>query len=239
MVSAFTGGGQHVYMTTNFGANWNDISGNMPNVPVDSIALTSDGSTIYVGTDVGVYASTNGGQSWAVLGSGLPNAQVVEIAVVPSQHEVVVGTHGRGAWILNGSTGAVPTILSTNTTTFTVGTAGSFTVRTTGSPVPSLSITGSLPNGAAFTDNGDGTATLSNLPAVGIGVFTFTITAHNSTGIDATQTFILNVRGTGIAINPTTLPTATVGDAFQQQLGTTGGSGVGEVFSRPPGRWMG
>ena len=43
-----------------------------------------------------------------------------------------------------------PIITSANNTTFTVGTAGSFTVTTTGTPTPSLTETGALPSGLTF-----------------------------------------------------------------------------------------
>src|SRR5207302_2385439 len=64
----------------------------------------------------------------------------------------------------------------------------------TGFPAPSLSRIGSLPGGVGFTDNGDGTATLAGTPAVGSGgVYSFTVTAHNGVGADATETFTLTV----------------------------------------------
>ena len=45
--------------------------------------------------------------------------------------------------------------------TFVVGTAGTFTVITTGTPTPTLSETGQLPTGVGFKDNGNGTGALS------------------------------------------------------------------------------
>src|SRR5204863_4931898 len=60
-----------------------------------------------------------------------------------------------------------PTITSANSTAFTVGTAGTFTVTATGVPTPTLSESGSLPGGVSFVDNGDGTATLRGTPASG------------------------------------------------------------------------
>ena len=43
-----------------------------------------------------------------------------------------------------------------DSTTFTVGTAGTFTVTATGFPTPTLSETGALPSGVTFVDNGNG-----------------------------------------------------------------------------------
>ncbi len=57
--------------------------------------------------------------------------------------------------------------------------AASYT--TTGSPVPSLSAS-ALPAGLAFTDNGDGTGTISGTPTGPGGVFPVTVTATNEAG---------------------------------------------------------
>ena len=56
--------------------------------------------------------------------------------------------------------GTAPAITSAASTVFTAAAGGSFTITTTGSPAPALTVTGALPPGTAFTDNGDGTATL-------------------------------------------------------------------------------
>ena len=91
-----------------------------------------------------------------------------------------------------------PAITSANNATFAVGTAGNFTVTTTGSPTPALTRTGTLPTGVSFVDNGSGTGTLSGTPASGSsGSYTLTITANNGVGTAATQTFTLTVNGGG------------------------------------------
>ena len=88
--------------------------------------------------------------------------------------------------------GQAPAITSANNATFTAGQAGSFTVTATGYPTPTLSVSGALPSGVTFTNNGDGTATISGTPTAG-GVFTLTITASNGVNPNATQTFTLKV----------------------------------------------
>jgi hypothetical protein len=85
-------------------------------------------------------------------------------------------------------------ITSANSTTFTAGLPGTFTVTVTGSPAPTLTYSGDLPSGVTFTDNGNGTGTLSGTPAAGTGgPHTITFTAHNGVGTDATQNFTLIV----------------------------------------------
>jgi uncharacterized protein (DUF1800 family) len=85
-----------------------------------------------------------------------------------------------------------PAITSGNTAVFVVGTPGSFSVTTTGSPTPGISETGSLPDGVAFQDNGDGTGTLGGTPTAS-GTFGITFTASNGVAPDATQGFTLTV----------------------------------------------
>ena len=86
-------------------------------------------------------------------------------------------------------------ITSPSSTTFIVGTPGTFTVTTTGVPTPSLTETGALPNGVTFTDNGNGTATLSGTPAAGTAAtYVVTITANNGVGSPASRSFTLRVR---------------------------------------------
>ena len=91
--------------------------------------------------------------------------------------------------------GTSPVITSSDNATFAVGSAGTFTVTTSGIPVvTSVGETGSLPGGVSFTDNGDGTATLSGTPAAGSGgVYSLTFSASNGVAPDAAQSFTLTV----------------------------------------------
>jgi hypothetical protein len=87
-----------------------------------------------------------------------------------------------------------PAITSPDNTGFTVGTAGTFTVTSTGYPTATLAESGTLPTGVSFANNGDGTATLAGTPASGQqGSYPITITATNGVSPDATQTFTLTV----------------------------------------------
>jgi hypothetical protein len=84
-----------------------------------------------------------------------------------------------------------PAITSANSTTFTVGTAGTFTVTATGYPAPTLSESGGLPSGVTFNAS---TGVLSGTPAAGTGAsYSLTFTAQNGVSPNATQTFTLTV----------------------------------------------
>jgi hypothetical protein len=90
-----------------------------------------------------------------------------------------------------------PTITSPNSATFTIGVSGSFTVTTTGSPVPGITEAGPLPNGLSFHDNGDGTGTLHGTPLVfDGGDFSIIFTAKNGIGSPATQAFTIILQQT-------------------------------------------
>jgi hypothetical protein len=104
-------------------------------------------------------------------------------------------------------------ITSASSTTFTNGTAGTFTVTTTGFPIPTLSETGSLPSGVTFKDNLDGTATIAGTPTVA-GTFITMITAHNGYGADATQTFTLTVNKATASVTLSNLTQTYTGGAL-------------------------
>ena len=83
-----------------------------------------------------------------------------------------------------------PAITSASSTTFTVGTAGTFAVIATGTPAPTFSEAGALPSGVTFTSGG----VLSGTPAAGTGgQYSITITASNGVSPAAMQTFTLTV----------------------------------------------
>jgi large repetitive protein len=91
-----------------------------------------------------------------------------------------------------------PLFTSANNTAFTPGSPGTFTVTTSGFPAPSIVVTSPFTPAApwlTFTDNGNGTATLSGTPPLlATGSITFTMTAHNIIAPDATQNFTLNLQ---------------------------------------------
>jgi hypothetical protein len=95
----FTGGsGGHVFMTTDGGQHWTDISGNLPDVPTNTIALDPRTHVLYIGTDAGVYASNDGGTTWAPFAIGMPNVRVTQLVLNTTESVLAAGTFGRGVW---------------------------------------------------------------------------------------------------------------------------------------------
>ena len=158
-----------------------------------------------------------GSGSFTVTATGYPLPAITYSGALPGN--VTLVDHGDGTATLSGSPAVgnyqfvliasngflpnaqqtftltvsqAPAITSANHTTFTVGSAGSFTVTTTGNPVPGITYTGTLPTGVSFTNNGNGTATLNGTPSTN-GTYNLTITASNGVNPDATQSFTLYV----------------------------------------------
>ena len=70
----------HVFRTFDGGKTWTDVSGNLPDTPVNSIVLDpSFANTLYAGTDVGAFVSYNGGTDWSVLGGSFPIVAVDQL----------------------------------------------------------------------------------------------------------------------------------------------------------------
>ncbi len=116
-----------------------------------------------------------------------------------------------------------PAITSAASATATVGTAFSFSVKTSGYPTPSISDNGAtLPAGLSFTDDGNGTATISGTPSASSGgLYDLAITASNGVGQPATQSFALTVHQAP-AITSAASAAATVGTAFTFTVQATG-----------------
>ena len=100
-----------------------------------------------------------------------------------------------------------PTITSAWNTTFTVGTSGSFTVTSTGTPTPTLSESGTLPSGVIFNA---ATGVLSGTPVIGsAGTSIVAFTASNGIPPAATQSFTLTINPANVAPAITSAASAT------------------------------
>ncbi|HEV3005032.1 MAG TPA: putative Ig domain-containing protein, partial [Pirellulales bacterium] len=84
-----------------------------------------------------------------------------------------------------------PAFTSSSAAVFAMGMANSFNVTTSGFPAPTVTELGTLPNGVSFNA---ATGVLKGTPALGTsGVYSFTFTASNGVGGNATQNFTLSV----------------------------------------------
>ncbi|MEM0997252.1 MAG: glycosyl hydrolase [Bacteroidota bacterium] len=89
----------YVYKTSDYGATWTSLVGNLPQEPVNVIIQDPvSPDLLYLGTDHGTYASLNGGQVWDMF-CALPDVAAYDMVVHPRDNELVVGTHGRSIYI--------------------------------------------------------------------------------------------------------------------------------------------
>jgi len=94
-----------VFMSTNGGGSWENISDGLPAIPMYSIVYNKlEGHTeqLYVGSEVGVYYK-KGKNDWVAFNNGLPNVKIGEIELYydTQNHEnsrLRAATYGRGLW---------------------------------------------------------------------------------------------------------------------------------------------
>jgi hypothetical protein len=209
------------------------------------------------------YFTLNSGGAFAVSTTGAPTPAITEVGALPAGLTFV--DLGNGSALLSGTptatgtttltvtaangitpnatqsltviVGQGPAITSAASATATVGTAFTFTVTTTGYPAPSLGESGALPAGLIFTDNGNGTATISGTPTAA-GASTLSLIATNATGT-VTQTYGLTVTAAPVAPKFTSAGSATgvVGTAFSFTVTTTGSptAAITETGTLPTG----
>lgn len=86
----------HIFLTTNLGASWTDVSGDLPDIPVNAIILDPQNKNhLLVGTDLGIFETSNCGANWLQQNSGMANVSIADLDLRQDRH-VVAATHGRG-----------------------------------------------------------------------------------------------------------------------------------------------
>jgi photosystem II stability/assembly factor-like uncharacterized protein len=89
-----------VYKTTDYGATWTSIVGNLPAKSINVIREDPfNPNLLFVGMDFGVYVSIDGGKSWQEMRNGLPTQPVHDLKIHPREHDLIVATHGRGIFV--------------------------------------------------------------------------------------------------------------------------------------------
>ncbi len=153
----------HVFKTKDGGNSWTDISGNLPDNPVNSITLDpSYPNTLYAATDVGPFVTYNGGASWSALGTGFPIVAVNQIDLDTAHRTIAAGTHGRGAWKIVDSSAPTPALVISKVDAGVPVGPGSIinytiTVRNIGNAAATgVAVTDPVPDGTSFVsaDNG-------------------------------------------------------------------------------------
>ena len=85
------GNGNKVYQTSNYGANWTNISAGLPNLPANCVILNNNNPAaeeLYVATDLGVYYRDTSLTLWEPFNNGLPNVIVNELEIQYQTNEL-------------------------------------------------------------------------------------------------------------------------------------------------------
>jgi hypothetical protein len=93
----------YIFRSTDYGETWQNISGNLPNAPVNVVREDPKNKMIlYCGTDLGVYVSKDGGKTWNSIQSNLPaTVSVQDLFIHPRDNNLVIATYGRGIWVMD------------------------------------------------------------------------------------------------------------------------------------------
>jgi len=194
----------HVYKTTDAGQSWTDISGNLPDNPVNSLILDpSFPNTLYAGTDVGPFVTTDGGASWSALGTGFPTVAVDQLDLDPTNGILAAGTHGKGAYRINASIQSPALVIAKADSGTPVGPGSNVnytvTVRNIGSAdATGVTITDPIPANTTFVSAQDGGSTGGgavtwsgkSLPSGGSIAVHFTVNINS--GVSSSVTSITN-----------------------------------------------
>ncbi|HEU5116368.1 MAG TPA: hypothetical protein VFT74_06775, partial [Isosphaeraceae bacterium] len=186
-------GGGKVYKTTDGGLTWTNLTGDLPDVPVDSVLQVKQPTgedVLVVGTDSGAFLSYNGGTNWGRLKTGLPNAQVVQLRYDVVDDILFAGTHGRGMFATVGLfTIAINTLTATPTenTNSTVKLA-TFQPTNAGTLASDFSARvdwgdGTKPSAGTVVDNLDGTYSVyATHNYIEGGKYSYTLTVSQNSG---------------------------------------------------------
>jgi photosystem II stability/assembly factor-like uncharacterized protein len=93
----------YVFATTDYGATWRSIVGNLPKGEVVR-SLAEDRKNpdlLYLGTETALWVSWNRGGQWTRLKANLPTMPIYEIKTHPRENDLILASHARGIWILD------------------------------------------------------------------------------------------------------------------------------------------
>lgn len=86
-----------VLRSTDAGNSWTNISGSLPNIPINCIAI-DNANGAYIGTDIGVFYKGATSSDWTPFYNGLPQVPVTDLIINTTSGTIKAVTYGRGAW---------------------------------------------------------------------------------------------------------------------------------------------
>ena len=98
---------KHVFLSTDGGHSWKDISGTTPDARIPDVPTyaavfdpNTEPNSILVSSDVGVFRSYDFGLTWHLTGDDLPHTFTIDLEIDATVNPSLVrtGSYGRGAW---------------------------------------------------------------------------------------------------------------------------------------------
>jgi len=101
--AAFSGyregdGSASVWESADGGATWTNISGDLPNAPVEMLTYDAPHRTLYASTDLGLFTAPRIGRHWRRVGTGLPDTPILDARVASDGRTLYAATFGRSVW---------------------------------------------------------------------------------------------------------------------------------------------
>jgi len=87
-----------VYDPTTGKATWKDISYDLGDLPITSVAYDDQQGNLFIATDFGVAVLPQGSTYWELAAPGLPTVAVYSLTISSTGRVLYAATHGRGAW---------------------------------------------------------------------------------------------------------------------------------------------
>ena len=90
--------GQKIFKSSNAGVTWQNITYNLPNIPVNCVKSVPGTDMLLAATDIGVYKLDSASATWVLYSQGLPNVITTDIEFNQTTNKIYVSTFGRGIW---------------------------------------------------------------------------------------------------------------------------------------------
>jgi len=155
----------NVWRTTDGGTTWTNLGGNLPAVPIRSLAIAPfNHNYLYLGTEIGIFGSADNGVTWSPNNEG--PASVTTAQLFWMRNDLIAVTGGRGMWQI--ALGPPTVVVSPTTATGYSG--ANFTFTASGIGTPPLTYQWQY-NGSTLSGANGATYTVTNAQATNDGLY--------------------------------------------------------------------